>query len=244
MHKAMVYTKYLILVLSMCMSMYLFVSFFRYKTTQMNDVSSSTPSTISSKKATVSYAVYVPHNSSNKSSGTRCLENIAVFIERGIFESDDVNFIFIIVGDSRLPPAIILAAKVFKNVDYIRSEKYPVDLYAHGDVIRKSISSTNKSDYFMLLNCGSRGPYFPSVNPYERPQDEQSWSTTWLGQFTSKLEGLQSVAAVGATISCEVRPHVQTYAVALSSTGAEAAAYLWGPINSSSQSTTKLQIIR
>jgi len=65
-------------------------------------------------------------------------------------------------------------------------------------------------DYYILLNCGSRGPYFnDNVNDNHRLP-----SLNWLSMFTSKLNN--DVALVGPTISLESSPHVQTYALAFS----------------------------
>lgn len=84
----------------------------------------------------------------------------------------------------------------------------------HGDVLRKHMG---KYDYYIFLNCESRGPFFASSN--------RNATTEWVNAFTNKLVG--SVKAVGPTISCEMAPHVQSYALALHRDVVAMAADVW-----------------
>jgi hypothetical protein len=101
--------------------------------------------------------------------------------------------------------------------------------------------------YFFFLNCGVRGPFFyppppislsPSSTEVElvqaalqaarkvqatkvqatHPAHDQAQA--WLQKFTSKLgddAGGGGVSLIGPTVSCELSPHVQSYALAMTS---------------------------
>lgn len=185
--------------------------------------------------AIVSYVLFAPQSSTLDSLYRRCYENLDAFIERGLFSSPDVHFIFTLVGETTLPLSIEYASKKFTNVKFVRSPNYGVDLFAHGDVLE----AYNDSDFFLLLNCGARGPYFPQHYMRAIVASGQ-WNDTWLGAFARRLGGPTDVVAVGATISCEINPHIQTYAVAVNNVGARIIRPYWKDNNQKD----KLQIIR
>ncbi|KAF5826724.1 hypothetical protein DUNSADRAFT_2261 [Dunaliella salina] len=65
----------------------------------------------------------------------------------------------------------------------------------------------------MMINCGARGPYFSNT------------SRSWLTPFRNKLT--HDVKLVGPTISCELRPHVQSYAMMTDRIGAALLVKMW-----------------
>jgi hypothetical protein len=93
--------------------------------------------------------------------------------------------------------------------------------------------------HMFFLNCGVRGPFFyppppPSLSSTSSNGDQKNeaarvaaaWKLKagtnrvqmWLEKFTSKLgEDGDGMSLVGPTVSCEVHPHVQSYALAMTS---------------------------
>lgn len=195
----------------------------------ITDISNEAPFT-----TLVSYALYIPRQAvadpNLKKGYDICLENFNIFCERGLFHDVNVKFIFILIGDTQIPKSLELAVTKFSNLEYARAKYSTIDLFAQGDILEKYIAY-DFIKYFLFLNCGSRGPYFLNSNV--------SKSKNWLQPFVSKFDA--SIKGVGATISCEISPHIQTYAVSFDRTGAKIVLPYWTPRNSTK---SKLQLIR
>lgn len=187
----------------------------------------------------VSYVLFIPKNQKEYDSATKesfriCLENVNEFIARGVRDDPRIQFVFSLIGDTNVPESLSKAAHKYSNVIYSRALNHPVDLYAHGNTMQKFLAET-QANYFICLNCGARGPYF-SIN--ESSSFRTIPDTDWTKLFTSKLNNV--VKSVGATISCEVTPHVQSYAIAFDRIGANIVLPIWSP----SETQDKLEIIR
>ena len=174
-------------------------------------------------RVVVSYAIYIP-TSNIKPVHQLCLKNLNIFIDRGVFESSAVEFVFSLIGNTKLPDSIKLASEAFRNVRYTRSSHYSVDLYAHGDILREYLQNRS-ANYYVFLNCGARGPYFNADEKLNRTRLKHGW----VDLFLEKFGGSTNVKAVGATISCELHAHVQTYAIALDAVSARLVLPFWSP---------------
>jgi hypothetical protein len=81
---------------------------------------------------------------------------------------------------------------------------------------------------YFFTNCGVRGPF--AVRPDEISSDggaaavERS-KEQWIERFTDVLASSRVMA--GPTVSCEISPHVQTYAIAMSPLGYNFARKAW-----------------
>lgn len=111
------------------------------------------------------------------------------------------------------------------TVNISRVPNQAIDLPAHMSNIMSSRRSY-KYKYYILLNCGARGPYF-----MHQPTDNMPIpSATWILRVTDPLRN--GASAVGSTISPEISPHIQTYAMALDHRAAEFAVSYWGLFSS------------
>ena len=204
----------------------------------------------------VSYVIYAPAPHSSfywnwhaKAPETRifeqCISNTDLFINRAVVEDSNVDFVFNLVGDTEPTALLSYAARTLSNVHITKTPTSDVDLTAHSSTLRKYIET---KDYFVFLNCETRGPYFPltrtqnkaSASPFSRKASNPNLrksstlvpQLSWLDLFLSKLS--KDTRAVGSTISCEVSPHIQSSAIALDSVTARIALDLWTNNNANS----------
>ena len=144
-----------------------------------------------------------------------CKQNLDIFIDRAVVNSLDVEFYFILVGETA-PTSKLKQASVMSNVKVLNMQNDQIDLFAHLKLL-KSVETSNY-DYFVLLNCGCRGPYYSGLE-YGAP------SLLWLPIFTSKLNNV--VALSGATTSLAVYPHVQSYALSFTRSVCQVVVEYW-----------------
>ena len=153
----------------------------------------------------ISYAVYAPYSSTiNRNVHKVCRQNLDIFISRAVVHNTHVKYYFLLAGDT-IPTTKLKKVSTLSNVNILNVENDGIDILSHLKLL-KSLKRDN--DYFILLNCGCRGPYFDEMRNTQLP------SLNWLSVFTSKLK--DDVALVGPTINFESSPHVQTYALAFS----------------------------
>ena len=165
------------------------------------------------EKYIVSYVMYAPYSSSkkNKKVYETCIENVDIFVSRAVVESDNVDYVFILPGET-YQTSKLQYASLLSNVKVIKVKNDGVDILSH----LKLLQSLQQSyGYYILLNCGSRGPYYDGKLP----------SLSWMAYFTSKLT--EDRALVGPTISMEISPHVQTYALAFSKNSSQLIIDYW-----------------
>jgi len=178
----------------------------------------------------ISYALYAKKGSV---SGESCLSNSEYLISSILKEKKEkIKYVFSLIGDTQVPDILSNASTVHKEnfISVVRTPQYSVGLFAHFEVLNIYLSKSSVK-YFICLNCGSRGPYnFPSTDSLPN----------WIKLFVAKLGN--DVIAVGPTISCEISPHIQTYAIAFNRIGARFAAELWYH-NSSMTEETKGTIV-
>jgi len=184
---------------------------------------------ISGGKYLISYVMYAPNTSSKKSKRVYdvCRENVDVFISRAVVPSDNVEYAFILPGES-LQTSKMQHASLMNNVRVLKVKNDGVDILSHLKLL-KTLDST--FDYYVLLNCGSRGPY------YFNDRDKSLPSLSWLLPFTSKLK--DETALVGPTISLEISPHVQTYAMAFSKNSSQIITDYWSQFINAQYSNNK-----
>lgn len=192
------------------------------------------------RKIYVSYALYAPIDQNNDKSHKICLDNVDMFVKRGVDYHPNVQFIFNLIGNTRTPYAIEAATKRFKNVKVTHTEFFLVDLFAHGKVLRSYFDNSpqESDDVFIFLNCGARGPYFSHAlegNASSKFAPRLRWVSKFLSKLTFDVHG------VASTVSCEIHAHLQTYSFALDQVSAKLAMRLWSP---RPHVTDKLQIVR
>ena len=189
---------------------------------------------VSAHRVLVSYAFLISENIKVWEISSQCSSNLDTFIERAVKQSDEVEFVFIRMGQSIVPDSLQRAIRRIQNVRMVEHHALSTDLQAHGFVIAQYIDSFN---YFILLNCGARGPYHMSMQfkwkdrsildlALGRPRTRTPKpNLEWVQLMTVGLKG--NIHAVGATISCEVAPHIQSYAMAITQHAASLLSKLW-----------------
>lgn len=120
-------------------------------------------------------------------------ETLKFFIDIGVKETDPIDYIFIIQGNTstvRIPK--------YKNIKVIKRIKNDCyDFGAYGEIMSKHIGfeSLNKYTGVIFINPSVIGPFLPKYWP-----DKIHWSEI----FTSRLKG--DVHAVGTSIVCLAEP--------------------------------------
>lgn len=165
----------------------------------------------------VSYAIYCPPKS-DKVEHQQCLSNTDYFLHSivpGLEQDEGVTFAFTLIDDTEAPQMLLGLSRRYSNSILVgRIRKVPVDLIVHQKII--DLKHFQNKTHFILLNCGARGPYSAMErNPL-----------SWIDKFIDRIRG--KVKAVGATISCEISPHIQTYALAINRDAAKVLTELWG----------------
>eukprot|EP01041_Mallomonas_annulata_P010788 gene10788-22519_t len=122
------------------------------------------------------------------------------------------------------------SAKKFPNIHIVRTPRVKADLIVHGYIMKKYLGSKK---HFIMLNCGSRGPYF-------NKNTSITGGDTWIDDLLLKLDN--TTKAIGSTISCEVSPHIQSYFIAVDRDAAKVFIDMWTVKDLSK--LTKLEIIR
>lgn len=184
----------------------------------------------------VSYVMYAPHQS-NDIVHQMCITNANIFLSRGVVNSIRVDYVFNLVGNTLPTSKISAAVRSMSNVYISRVPNEGVDLLAHLNTIKLS---DKRYKYYIFLNCGARGPYFlhKSAAYPLKP------SMAWISRFMYPMRN--GASAVGATISIEISPHIQTYAMALNYQAAKFAISYWDRLNGTTfpgKFTNKLTMI-
>lgn len=175
----------------------------------------------------VSYVAYAPLHSSDEVH-LLCLSNMDFFLQFGVvnrvIESDyNIDYIFHLIGNTEIPGRLKTLCESYSNIKITTGIKHSVDLYAHGDAIGKYLDSY---DLFVFLNCGSRGPYYPLASKTSKLEA----TTLWLLPFLERMNN--GIKVVGPTISCEIHPHIQSYAMVMDRDAAATAYSYWSnPLN-------------
>jgi hypothetical protein len=179
-------------------------------------------STTHVKNCLVSYVMYAPPDS-NDQVHQMCITNANIFLSRGVVNSTRVDYVFNLVGSTSATSQILEAARLWSNVNISRVPNQAIDLPAHMSTIKSSHKSYT---YYILLNCGARGPYFMHQS-VEHPLIP---SRAWISRFIDPLR--KGASAVGSTISPEISPHIQTYAMALNYQATKFAMSYWDRFSS------------
>ena len=180
-------------------------------------ISNDTQASRAQASVVVSYALHSPRKATSSFS-TQCTRNLRYFLKHGVLSvQHGVHFVFNLVGDTPKFLALAQLESNQSNVEIKRHENMVIDLFVQGDVIREFLGATKRTEHFICLNCGARGPYFPASS--DAPP------SVWTTAFTSRMN--ERVKAVGSSISCEQARHIQTFAVAFHRDGAKLASDLW-----------------
>ena len=197
-----------------------------------------------SHKILVSYVFHIPVNYQllmHEHVYSQCRANIDTFLERGVAASTTVDFVFVRMGRSLVPESLSQAVDGLSNVHLEDFPNSDAVMQAHAAAMEKRIGS---KDYFVLLSCAARGPYDSSIrlaSTKGAPKQRAPVPTTdWIGSMTSRLSG--PIKAAGATVSCEGRPHIQGYAMALTREAAQLLLGLWRPGTASTSSGSSLEL--
>lgn len=128
-----------------------------------------------------SYAYYIPETGD----GT-CAENL-MFFDKHARVYPHMKRVLNLIGNTRRPyeltPGWIVRYR----------PNLGADVFAHHSTIREYSSA----DYYVLLNCGARGPFIDN----------------WLAPFLAIFRNFRHTGVVGADVSHEISRHVQTHFV-------------------------------
>jgi len=129
------------------------------------------------------------------------LGNLEFFVRHAVHQSQPADYYFILqkinkkeVDEKRLP-------LLPPNAHYIQHENECYDIGTFGWFLSQNITNTTLYKYFIFMNSSVRGPFFV-------PYFEQL-GIWWFHIFTSRLT--DQIKLVGPSISCERKPHVQSY---------------------------------
>lgn len=184
------------------------------KTAQSKDEG---PSTV------LSYVMFVPRGRKDREY-EQCVDNFNFFLIRGgLTQLTDTNVVFSLVDNTTAPRQLLKLADSREFIRIRRARFAETDLHAHVVVVRRYY---NVARFFMMLNCGARGPYF-----------QETSMLTWLDIFKGELDS--DVQLVGPTISCEIQPHIQSYAMMTGKEGARVLIRLWSRLSN----MTRLEMI-
>jgi hypothetical protein len=192
----------------------------------------------------VMYAYFIPHS---VESAALSLANMNFFLRHAVSASPNVDFVFLRIEgsiDSVIPtgalgnqggrqnPANHSAPLATDSIEWqwvdglsnvwgCNVPNMKADICSYNDLIAGPLEnmlqkSLSLYKHFFFVNCGVRGPFFHLDLNSAIPRAEQ-----WLRSFTDRLS--PRVLIIGPTLSCQLdRPHVQSYAVAMTQ-----ATYKW-----------------
>ena len=188
----------------------------------------------------ISYAIYAV-----KKQHFLCFENLRIFVDRSQFNNDFIHYNFIVLGRTQLSEELKTSISKLSRASVVRLKNERIDLCSHTDALKIHLSRNDLTlsyyDYYFFTNCGMRGPYFrhKSINKGD--------SSSWLKPFIFAMSNVTK--AVGPTISCEIFPHVQSYAIMLDAVSVSFAFKIWScerfniSANHRMNSTEKLHLI-
>jgi hypothetical protein len=149
--------------------------------------------------------------------GDRTIANVNYFLRHGVLASDLVRYVFVVVEGSEDDPRLEWGRAVSDgrsgNVCIRAAENFNADLCIYPSLLREL--DLGLYHQFVFINSGSRGPFF----------EVEEGPASWLDRVTKKLKG--RTALVGPTINCELYPHVQSYAMAMTAQALDIALLLW-----------------
>lgn len=189
---------------------------------------------LQNKKILISYVAYAPQSVS-LTKYDQCKSNFDFFLRVGVTQSENIDYIFSLVDDTAVPKRLnmLTSASNTNNIIIQRVDNMQLDLYTHGSVLRNHTS--DPYDYYVFMNCGSRGPYYKSPTSHQPGRPTQAHgihnyiqaNSTWLQPYISKMQS--TVGLVGSTLSCEVSPHVQSYIMVARADAAKIIMDVWSP---------------
>jgi hypothetical protein len=142
-------------------------------------------------------------------SDVQYLDNLHFFVKHGVRGTHPIDYFFILqqvgdkpVNESRLPT-------LPPNARYIQHENKCMDIGTMGWFLSQNITNTTQYKYFFLMNSSIRGPFF---TPFMEDLGIQ-WYEIYIRRITDEIK------LVGSSISCEVRPHVQSYIMVTDTVG-------------------------
>ena len=130
------------------------IVYIKYNSYDGNDGSSShdiqSIQSISGGKYLISYVMYAPHTTSKKSKRVYdvCRENVDIFISRAVVPSNNVDYAFILPGES-LQTSKMQHASLMNNVRVLKVKNDGVDILSHLKLLKTLESSF---DYYVLLS--------------------------------------------------------------------------------------------
>ena len=119
-------------------------------------------SSLQNKKILISYVAYAPPNVS-RNTYDQCKSNFDFFLRNGVSKSKDIVYIFSLVDDTSVPRRLnkLISSPNTNNIIVQKVNNMQLDLYIHGSVIRSN--KVDAYDYYVFMNCGSRGPYYKTT---------------------------------------------------------------------------------
>jgi hypothetical protein len=124
-------------------------------------------------------------------------DNLEFFLKYGVRKNDpDIDYIFIING---FKCTCEIPVRDCRNIKAIRRENtgWDFEAWRYGLLMKKE--SLQSYDYFAFLNSSVRGPFAPMYF------DSFYWVEAYLSLINEKVK------LAGASINCQVSPHVQSF---------------------------------
>lgn len=143
-------------------------------------------------------------------------ENLRFFLRVAMdptHDSDVVDYVLVVNGDTKLPLTKLLAATPAHREGRVRVVHRPNTCYdggTMGEVLRAYPRLATAYRYFVLMNASVRGPFLPRY-----------FAATVGGPWTAVLTSLLSdeTKLVGTTLSCQTHVHVQSMVLATDRVG-------------------------
>jgi len=139
-------------------------------------------------------------------SGYLANRNLEYFVNVGLSTRNSTIDYFFIVNGRLCTPCDSMPE--YDNIFFIHRPEKGIDYGSWGEILRL-ILNRRSYEYYVLMNPISRGPFYV-------PGSFQLHKHHWIEYFTRLL--VEETHLVGPTISCQKKPHVQSYFMVATST--------------------------
>lgn len=127
--------------------------------------------------------------------------NLEFFIRHAVNGLQPADYYFILQILKNKSIDIVRLPKLPPNAHYVMHENECYDIGTHGWFLRKKSIDISLYKYFILMNSSVRGPFLTATVIIS--------GVWWYTNFIRLLS--DTVKLSGSTISCQVKPHVQSY---------------------------------
>jgi len=139
--------------------------------------------------------------------------NVLFFLDKGIIQSDNIKYYFIINGElnnEKIKNKLEHVKKENNNFEIYKRENLGYDFGAYSDILLSKIENLEEYKYFFFLNDSIRGPFIPFWN------NNYEWTYYFKNLFNNE------VSIVGPTLTFyNGRPHINSEMFVLNKKGLE-----------------------